>query len=153
MNRVALLLFLGMWGSTPSLAQSDNHSNATKVLQRYSLVTLVKYCDAVTTLSNIQRPRAFAQKSSMLGPSSGWVEFSSVDAWRQAGKPQPLALVWYKDDRVARVAITPPDGSRDGNSYTDYCYRLDGSLARLRSVPEREAYCDHLFFIAVTRFA
>jgi hypothetical protein len=67
---------------------------------------------------------------------------STQNVWGQAGKPQPLALVWYKDDRVARVVITPPDASRDGNSYTDYCYRPDGSLARLRSVPERQADCD-----------
>jgi hypothetical protein len=76
-----------------------------------------------------------------------------VDAWRQAGKPQPLALVWYKDDRVARVAITPADGSGDRSSYTDYCYRLDGSLARVRSVPQGRPIVISLFFIAVTRFA
>jgi len=144
MNKVVLLLFLVTWSSTSLLAQSD-HPNAPKVLQKYSLVTLVKYCDAVETFSNIRQPRFFAQKFSALGPSSGWVEFSSIDAWRQAGKPQPLALVWYMDDRVARVAITPPDGTRNENSYTDYCYRPDGSLARLRSVPEKQADCDQSF--------
>jgi hypothetical protein len=144
MNRVALLSFLLMCGTTSSLAQSDQ-SEAAKVLQKYSLVTLIKYCDAVEAFSDIQQPRVFARKSSVLGPSSGWVEFFSMDAWRHAGEPQPLALVWYKDDRVARVVITPPEGRRDGNSYTDYCYRPDGSLARLRSVPEKQTDCDQSF--------
>ena len=146
MNKVALLSFLVMWGSTSFLAQSGHHSNAAKVLERYSLVTIVKYCDAVETFSNNQQPRVFAQKPSILGPLSGWVEFSSMDAWKQAGKPQPLALVWYKDDRVARVAITPPDASKDWNSYTDYCYRPDGSLARFRSVPDVQTECDQSDF-------
>ena len=146
MNKVALLSFFVMWSSTSFLAQTDHHSDAAKILQRYSLVTIVKYCDAVETFSNNQQPRVFAQKSSVLGPSSGWVEFSSRDAWEQAGKPQPLALVWYKDDRVARVAITPPDSRRDGSSYTDYCYRPDGSLARLRSVPDLQTECDQSDF-------
>ena len=145
MNRVALLLFLVTCGSTFSLAQLDHHSNAAEVLQRYSLVTLIKYCDAVERFSNIQQPRVFARKSSVLGQSPEWAEFFSMDAWRDAGKPQPLALVWYKDDRVARVAITPPDARRDGKSYTDYCYRPDGSLARLRSVPETQLDCDQSF--------
>lgn len=145
MNRLAILLFLSICGSTFSLAQSDDHSSAAKEVQRYSLVTLIKYCDAVESYSNIQPPRIFARKSSVLGRSPEWAEFFSMDAWRHAGKPQPLALVWYKEDRVARVAITPPDGRRDGNSYTDYCYRPDGSLARLRSLPEKQADCDQSF--------
>jgi hypothetical protein len=145
MNRIALLLFLLMCGSTFSLAQSDRHSDAAKELQRYSLVTLIKYCDSVERFSNIQQPRVFARKSPVDGRSPEWTEFFSMDAWKHAGQPQPLALVWYKEDRVARVAITPPDGRRDGNSYTDYCYRPDGSLARLRSVPEKQADCDQSF--------
>jgi len=141
MKRVALPLFL-LCGSTFSIGQSDSHPNATKVLQRYSLLTLTKYCDGVERFSNTQRPRIFARKSAALGRSPEWAEFFTMDEWRHAGKPQPLALVWYKEERVVRVAITPPNGRADGNSYTDYCYRPDGSLARLRSVPETQADCD-----------
>lgn len=119
MNKVALPLFLLMCGSTFSIAQSGSHSNSAKVLQRYSLLTLIKYCDGVGRFSNTQQPRIFARKSAVLGRSPEWAEFFSIDGWRHAGKPQPLALVWYKEDRVARVAITPPNGRGNGNSYTD----------------------------------
>lgn len=141
MNRVVLPLFLLMCGSTFSIAQSDSHSNTAKELQRYSLVTLIRYCDGVERFSYTQSPRIFARTSSVLGRSLEWAEFFSMDGWRQAGKPHPLALVWYREDRVARVAITPPNGRAD-DSYTDYCYRPDGSLARLRSVPETRSDCD-----------
>jgi hypothetical protein len=142
MNSVALPLFLLMCGSTFSVAQTNSHSNPAKVLQRYSLLTLIKYCDRVERFANTQPPRIFARKPAVFGRSLEWAEFFSIDEWRQAGKPQPLALVWYKEDGVARVAITPPNTRADGNSYTDYCYRPDGSLARLRSVPETQADCD-----------
>lgn len=142
MNRVALPLLLLMCGSTFSVAQSDSHSTDSKVLQRFSMLTLTKYCDGVEKFSNTQQPRIFARKSAVRGQQPEWVEFFSVDAWRHAGKPQPLALIWYKEDKVARVSITPPDGRGNGSSYTDYCYRPDGSLARLRSVPEMRADCD-----------
>ena len=142
MNRLALL-FLTVFG-TPLLAQSAD-SSAVKE-GRYAFITLTKYCHALETFSNTRKPRIFAQSSSGVGPSSGWMEFSSRDAWRRAGKPQPLALVWYKDDRVARVAITARDGSGDGRSYVEYCYRPDGSLARLRSMPKMQTDCDQSLF-------
>jgi hypothetical protein len=69
MNRVALPLFLLMCGSTFSIAQSDSHPDTTKVQQRYSLLTLTKYCDGVERFSNTQPPRIFAQKSAALGRS------------------------------------------------------------------------------------
>ena len=135
-----LFLLLG----TALLAQSAD-SNAVKE-ERYALSTVTKYCKTVETLSHSQQPRMFAQTASGLGPSSGWVEFSSTDAWRRAGQPQPLALVWYKDGGVARVAITARDRGDNGQSYVDYCYRPNGSLARLRSVPEVRTECDQSYF-------
>lgn len=139
MNRLLPSLCLVMLGS-PLLAQSMD-SNAV-LQERYSLITLRKYCAGIESFSHAQRPRMFAQTASGLGPSSGWVEFSSKDAWRRAGQPQPLAQVWYQDGGVARVAIS----AQDRQSYVEYCYRPDGSLARLRSVPETQIECDHSLF-------
>ena len=119
---------------------------------RYALVTLTKYCDAIEDFSNSQQARLFAQFPSGFALSSHWVEFASRDAWTRAGKPKPLALVWYKDDAVARVAITEKDGGGNGRSYTDYCYRPDGSLARLRSVPEMQTDCDTSLFHCKSTF-
>ncbi len=141
MNRLSPLFFLVMLG-TSLLAQSVD-SNTVKE-ERYALITLTKYCAGVETLSDSQQARMFAQVSSGLGPSSGWTEFASKAAWRQAGKPKPLALVWYKDSKVVRVAITA--GGAHGQSYADYCYRPDGSLAQFRSVPAVQNRCDQSLF-------
>ncbi len=143
MHRFTLLLTPVLF-LVPLLAQSpDSH---TIKEGRYALATLTKYCDAVEDFSNSQQPRLFAQLPPGAALSSHWVEFSSRDAWIRAGKPKPLALVWYKDDAVARVAITEKVGDDHGRSYTDYCYRPDGSLARLRSVPEMQTDCDPSLF-------
>lgn len=124
----------------PLLAQSAD-SDAVRE-GRYALTTLTKYCDAVEKFSNSEVPRIFAQ----IGSGSNWMEFSGSDAWKRAGKPQPLALVWYRNDAVARVVIKAKGGSGDGQWYADYCYRPDGSLARLRSVPETQTDCDPSLF-------
>jgi len=137
MNRLRPLLLLTMLG-TPLLAQSVDSNTAKQ--ERYALITLMKYCAGVETASDSQQPRMFAQVSSR---SSGWAEFESKVAWREAGKPKPLALVWYDDDKVVRVTITTGD---DGRSYADYCYRPDGSLAQLRSMPAVQTNCDRSMF-------
>ena len=142
MNRVSPLLFLATLG-TSVLAQSVDSKPVRQ--EGYAIITLTKYCAAVGTLSDSQQPRIFAQVSSGLGPSSGWAEFESKTAWREAGKPKPLALVWYKDSKVVRVTMTAGRGG-GGRSYADYCYRPDGSLAQLRSVPEVQTNCDQSLF-------
>lgn len=126
--------------AAPLLAQSAD-SNAVRE-GRYALTTLAKYCDAVEKFSNSEVPRMFAQ----IGSGSNWMEFSGSDAWKRAGKPWPIALVWYKDDTVTRVVIKAKGESGDGQWYADYCYRPDGSLARLRSVPETQTRCDQSLF-------
>jgi hypothetical protein len=126
---------------TPLLAQSLDFKEARQ--ERYAVITLIKYCAGVETVSDSQRPRIFAQVSSGLGLSSGWAEFESKVAWVQAGKPKPLALVWYDDTNVIRVAIST---GNDGQPYADYCYRPDGSLAQLRSVPAVQTNCDRSLF-------
>ena len=90
----------------------------------------------------------FAQVSGV-GDSSGWAEFESKATWTQAGKPKPLALVWYNDSNVVGVAIT---SGGDDHSYAYYCYRRDGSLAQFRPVPEVQTNCDQSFFHCDVKF-
>jgi hypothetical protein len=134
-------MLLLMCGTTFCVAQADSHSSAAKVIQD-SLLRIGKYCDGVERFSNTQVPRIFARRPAALGQSADWAEFFSVEEWRHFGKPEPVAFAWYKGDKLVRVTITPPDGRENGNSYTDYCYRPDGTLAQLRSVPESQAACD-----------
>jgi hypothetical protein len=126
---------------TSLFAQSVNLSTPRE--EKYALVTLTKYCAGVENFSNFEQPRIFAHVSSDLGPSQGWAEFENKAAWKHAGKPNPVALVWYRDIEVVRVAIT---SGAEELSYTEYCYRPDGSLAQFRSVPEVEAGCDQYLF-------
>jgi hypothetical protein len=131
--------------STSLLAQSPD--SGTPKQERFALVTLTKYCARVENLSDSQPPRIFAQVFSGLGPTEGWAEFDSKAAWEEAGEPKPIALVWYDAGDVVRVAIT----FDDGRSYADYCYRPDGKLAQLRSLPAVKTQCDaSLFHCEVT---
>jgi hypothetical protein len=143
MNRLPPILLLL---STSLLAQSVDSNTVRE--SRYAIRTLQKYCTSVETLSASQQPRMFAQVSSV-GDSKGWAEFASKAAWTQAGKPKPLALVWYNDTYAVRVAIT---SGGDDHSYADYCYRRDGSLAQFRPVPEVQTNCDQSFFHCDVKF-
>jgi hypothetical protein len=139
-----LLLSLSLMTLSASLLAQSVDSSAPKE-EKYSLVSLSKYCAAVETFSDSRQPRVFAQVFSVVA-SSEWTEFSSRAAWQSAGGPQPLALVWSKDESVVRVVMTSKDAAADGQPYADYCYRPDGSLARLRTVPELQTDCDAFLF-------
>ena len=104
------------------------------------LITVTKYCANVEDYSDSQVPRIFARTTSAYGQSAGWVEYDSRAAWRQAGSPNPVALVWYRDAKIVRVSISSNDDESQ-RVYGDYCYRKDGTLARLRSVPSVRRKC------------
>jgi hypothetical protein len=137
MRRLSPLLFVIVL-STHLLAQSklDGLKAATDALN-----TAAKYCDNVENYSDSQVPRIFARITPAHGQSSGWVEYDSRAAWSVAGRPQPVALVWYRKATIVRVAITPKEGGQRPEVYADYCYRQDGSLARLRSMPSVQRNC------------
>ena len=138
MRTLALFLFV-IALTTSLLAQSKfDESNAAA---RDALITTAKYCANVEDYSESQVPRIFAQITSALGQSAGWVEFESKVAWNRAGRPKPVALVWYRDARIVRVALAPNDGEKP-QVYADYCYRQDGTLARLRSMPSVQRRCE-----------
>lgn len=44
------------------------------------------------------------------------------------------------------MAISEHSEGGNGQLYADYCYRPDGRLARLRSVPETQTDCDSVLF-------
>lgn len=105
------------------------------------LVTITTYCANVEGYSDSQVPRIFARTTSAYGQSTGWMEFDTRAAWSRAGSPKPMALVWYRDAKIVRVAISPDD-DESPRVYADYCYRQDGTLARLRSVPSVRQKCE-----------
>ena len=136
MRRRSALLFAIIL-STPLLAQSRN--DGLDVAETTSFTrNVATYCETVEHLNSV--PRIFARIKS-IDDSSGWVEYGSRAAWNQAGRPHPVAFVWYQDSRVVRVAITPNETSSP-LVHGDYCYREDGSLARLRSIPSTQHNCE-----------
>ena len=135
MHRFSPLLFVIVI-STPLLAQSVFDRSQTT-----ALITVTKYCANVEDYSDSQVPLIFAQITSAYGQSTGWLEFDTTAAWRRAGSPKPAALVWYRDAKIVRVAISPND-DEDRRVYADYCYRQNGTLARLRSVPSKRQECE-----------
>jgi hypothetical protein len=135
MHRFSHLLFVIVI-TTPSWAQSIFDRSQTM-----DLMTVTKYCANVEDYSDSQVPRIFAQTTSVYGQSTGWVEFDTRGAWSRAGSPKPMALVWYRAAKIVRVAMFPTD-DESLRVYADYCYRQDGTLARLRSVPSVRQKCE-----------
>jgi hypothetical protein len=134
MHRFSPLLFLIVI-STPLLAQSFDKK------QSKELINITRYCVNVEHYLDSQVPRLFARTTSAYGASTGWVEFDTRAAWRRAGSPKPVALAWYRDARIVRVAISAND-DKNPRLYADYCYRQNGRLARLRSLPSERQKCE-----------
>src|SRR5271169_1743288 len=133
MLRLSPVLFVIVL-STRLLAQSSSNGlNAPPD----SLRSVTAYCDTIEHDSESQVPRIFARRASAAGELSGWVEFDSRAAWSRAGSPKPVALVWYREAKIARVRLAPDD-AESRHVYVDYCYRDDGHLARLRPMPRVE---------------
>jgi hypothetical protein len=136
MHRLSALLFVTVI-STPLLGQSGLDESKAAM----ELVNVTTYCANVEDYSNSQSQRIFARTVSAYGQSTGWVEFDTRAAWRRAGSPKPVASVWYRDAKIVRVAIFANDDDSP-RVYADYCYRQDGTLARLRSVPSVRQNCE-----------
>jgi hypothetical protein len=134
----ALWMFVAL---TPSLFGQTASMARPPLEGRYVLSTVTRYCRAVESFSSVNQPRVFAKVDWPLGDSSHWVEYSGEPEWEGAGKPKPLALVWYQDDHVARVLIASKDGE-NARRFAEYCYRADGTIARIRSIPEVWKDCD-----------
>ena len=135
MHRFSSLLF-AIVISTPLLAQSRFDRSQT-----LDLINITKYCATVEDYSDSQVPRIFARITSAFGQSTGWVEFDTRAAWSRAGRPKPMAFVWSRHAKIVRVAISP-NGDESPRVYAEYCYRQDGTLARLRSVPSERQRCE-----------
>lgn len=105
------------------------------------LTIVATYCTNVEDYPDSQAPRIYAQTTSAYGQLGGWVEFDTKAAWSRAGSPKPVALIWFRDAKIVRVAISPND-DENPQVYADYCYRQDGTLARLRSVPSLQRKCE-----------
>jgi hypothetical protein len=105
------------------------------------LISITTYCANVEDYSDSHVPRIFAQTTSAYGQSTGWVEFDTRAAWSRAGSPKPVALAWYRNAKIVRVEISLSD-DKNPRVYADYCYRQDGTLARLRSVPSTRQKCE-----------
>jgi hypothetical protein len=135
MHRFSALFFVIVI-STPLLAQSIFNRSQTM-----DLITITTYCTNVEDYSDSQVPRLFARTIDTYGQSTGWVQFDSRASWRRAGSPKPVALIWYRDAGIVRVAVSPND-DESPRAYADYCYRQDGTLARLRSVPSKRQKCE-----------
>jgi hypothetical protein len=136
MHRLSPLLFV-IVTSAPLLAQSTFENSKASM----DAVSVATYCKVVENYSDSQVPRIFAQITSAYGQSAGWVAFDSRATWSRAGRPKPVALVWYRDAKIVRVSISANDGASP-RVYADYCYRQDGTLAQLRSVPSVQRKCE-----------
>jgi hypothetical protein len=133
MRRFSPLLFAIVM-STSLLAQRTVDWANLNEKSTMEIIAVTKYCANVEDYSNSQVPRIFARTTSIYGQAAGWVEYDTRAAWRQAGRPEPVALVWYRDARIVRVKISSSE-DESPRVYADYCYRKNGTLARLQSEP------------------
>ena len=94
--------------------------------------SVVRYCSDINAYAKTHASRLFAQTTSLGG---AWEEFPDLARWEENGKPVPVALVWTRAGRVVEVKLAFNDGATQ-TGIGDYCFRPDGTIARIRTVPE-----------------
>jgi hypothetical protein len=149
LNVLWLLVFLSrtLFGQTPKSTTvtepNDNQLRATAA----AMISVENYChDSVGALVRSHEPRLFAETHPAANQPAQWVEFSNKAAWENAGKPKPIAWVWYKDTNIIQVAMAFENSDENGPLYADYCYDPNGKLARLESIPHIQTTCDDAYF-------
>jgi hypothetical protein len=142
---IALLFAPQLLGQAlpPSSIQLPTNEEIRKSNQ--AMVSIWNYCSTVAAYSNSHQPRLFA-RTAKSNETGVWDEFSSKLEWERAGKPKPLALAWYKENKVIRAVFSFTNNSHGDDRYADYCYRADGHLAKLRSEASNGAVCDDAYF-------
>lgn len=140
---IALLFAPPLLGQT--LPPSSIHYPTNEEIRERTeaMASIRNYCLSVADYSMSRQPRVFVKTES--NETEAWDEFSSKAEWEQAGKPQPVAFAWYKENKIVR-AVFLSKNNRDGGRYAEYCYRADGHLAKLQSEADASAVCDHAYF-------
>jgi hypothetical protein len=142
---IALLFAPQLLGQTSPLNSIQHASNEeVRELSRV-MVSTANYCSTVADYSTSHQPRLFADTGDS-NETRAWYEFSSKAEWERAGKPEPVAFAWYKDNKVIRAVFSFKNDSDGGGRYAEYCYRADGHLAELRSEVEASSVCDDNYF-------
>ena len=126
--------------STPS---SIHHPTNEEIRELKAMASIWNYCLNVADYSSSRQPRLFSKTES--NETGAWDEFSSKAEWEQAGKPQPVAFAWYKENKVVRAVFLSKNNG-DGGRYAEYCFRANGHLAKLRSEADASAVCDDAYF-------
>jgi hypothetical protein len=148
---VALALFRppALWAPLAMAAPKDaaaarmqKHRRPARVRQRQSIDS---FCEGLADLTQDRaRRRLFAL---WLGDrarpgQARWVEYADPEKLEWALKNQQVAQVaelWMRDDGAATVAVTLAGEARDWSAFVDYCFRRDGSLARIEATGEGAA--------------
>jgi len=105
-----------------------------------------RYCGTVEGFSQSHEPRLLAEIYPATIQAGKWVEFPGKGEWERAGKPKPIAWVWYKDRKIVRVAMAFDKSDESSVTYADYCYQPTGKLARLASEPHMQTACEQAYF-------
>jgi hypothetical protein len=96
-----------------------------------------RFCDGLVPITKDKTRRllfGLVQKSDY--DKGRWAEFkreSDLNGAVKAGRVYDLAQVWSREDGATAVSIRLSSASGDWFHFVEYCFRADGTLARLNS--------------------
>ncbi len=136
-----IFLPLPLFGQTARTRSTTGPDDPELREMTAAMNSVERYCGTVEGFSRSHEPRLLAAIQ-----AGKWVEFPSKAEWDRAGKPKPIAWVWYKDGNIIRVAMAFGKSVESSSAYADYCYQPTGKLTRLASEPHRHTTCDEAYF-------
>ena len=102
-----------------------------------AMSSVSKYCREIKAFENSHEPLLLASVAPDSLDASHWRRYETRLEWEKAGKSVPAALAWERNGKVVAVRLAFDADGTDIN-VADYCFRADGTLAKLEVWVKRE---------------
>ena len=130
--------------ATVALAQNDGgaRAGAGRAVVTSSTIptpteTINQFCDGLIPMTKAKkRRRLFGLLQKDDRDKGAWIEFrreQDLNAAVEEERVLDMAQVWSREDGATAVSMRFTSGSGDWFHFVEYCFRVDGTLARLHS--------------------
>ena len=127
---IAVLCMISPAGHATDRGHGDNAPST-------SIKAIDKFCDGLVPLTKVKaRRRLFGLFSPDSHLRGDWIEFkrqADLDVAVRSERVFDTAQMWSRKDGAIAISMRITSGSGDWFHYVEYCFRVDGTLARENS--------------------
>jgi hypothetical protein len=135
-NALGLLASLVL-GCGLSVAQTSPEQRQEIVRLDAAVSSISQYCRGIEAFRHSHDPLLLASTVTDPIDSGHWRQYVTKAEWEKAGMPVPAALAWMRDGNIIAVRLAF-DGADKTVNIADYCFREDGTTAKIAISAKRK---------------